>query len=212
MSGASIDRKIAKGNAKAGKVLGYLFDQFRPDNYVSPMSLENRHATIQAAWSEDKQFQKNPEETLTHFNVYADHRKLAVGDILKNSTIGRTFIITEINQLRGAVAVQAPEVMTVQRAVYDVNATDKATSFRTMYTDVPCAVEYKSGHTDSSVLPSGGSTQGTRSQIEIWTWMPVASMQVNDAIDVLGNRFNITGLRQDQKGTVILARSTSIGK
>lgn len=210
MSGSTYDRKIAKGLAKAGKKLGYTFNVYRPDNYITPMGDENFIKTEQVSWSEDKSFEKNPEDKLTHFAIYANYKTLEVGDILNSPDINRTFVITEINELRGVVAIQTPDVFDVLRPIYTPSA-DKKIGLETVSSSVPCVVEYKSAASDQSVLPAGSSSTGSRSQIELWTWMPISSLKLNDTLDINGDKFNITSLKHDHKGTVINARSAKIG-
>jgi len=211
MSGASINKKVAKGLAKAGKVLGWKFNVYRPDSYLTPFSDENRLFSTQASWSEDKGFSKNPEATLTHYNIYADHRKLQPGDIMNSPDLDRTFVITETNELRGAVAVQANGRMTVRRVIYTPTE-DIKTQSQEVATEVPCAVEFKTNYGEQGVLTGTGSAAtGHRSQVEIWTWMPVGSLRLNDTLELSIGTFTLTSVQQDEGGTTIQARSTKVG-
>ena len=211
MSGAAVNKKIAKGLAKAGKVLGWPFSVYRPVNYVSPFSDENLVFTKQMALSQDDGFKKNPEDTLAYNVVYTDFRKLEPGDILHILDLGSTYIVTENNPIRGAVAVKATHTMDEKRVRYTPTE-DVKTSNDVIYTSVPCAVKFKSQFNDPSVLTGVGSSgTGHRSMAEIWTWMPVGALQSSDTISLNDDTFTIVSLTQDSGGTVITVRSTKIG-
>lgn len=211
MSRASIDKKVTKGLKKAGKILGWSFSVYRPDNYVTPLSLENKKFDVQMSWSEDDSFGKNPATILSYNKIYADHTRLKAGDILDSVALARTFVVTEINPLRGAVAVAANDRMTVKRVVYTPTEDVKTQSID-VFTSVPCAVEFKANFGDQGSLAGvGASTTGHRAQVEIWTWMPAGSLQSNDKIELSSGTYTFQSLRQDASGTYITARSTTLG-
>jgi len=211
MTAETINRKIARGFAKVGQKLGYLFDIYRPDSYSTPLGDRNLVMTVPLSWSEDDAFKKNPEGTLVPFILFCDYTLLQPGDFVSNSVIGRTFAVTEINPIRGAVAFQTPERVNILRTVF--NATDdKKTGFEEVMRSLPAAIEFKSAGSADGILKTVNSNMKTGlSNLEMWTWVPAGSIKLNDVIEHSGKRWLIVSADSTSSGTRVSAMSMRAG-
>jgi hypothetical protein len=211
MTAATINRKIARGFAKVGKKLGYQFNLFRPDNYINPTEQRNSLLSAPMSWSKDEQFKTNPEPTLAQYIIYCDFTVLQVGDVINAPSIARTFIINEINELRGAVSFQASDMFDVLRPIYTPLA-DVKTSFEPVVTNMPGAVQYTTATSNDAALTSiTSSMKSGQSQVEIWTWLPVDHVHLNDVIVVNAKRFIVTSIDSSAVGVKLRALSTKAG-
>lgn len=210
MSGASIDKKIAKGFAKVGKKLGYNCDVYRVDNYFEPLGDRNKLRKMVISWTEDRSFEKNPEGVLVPFIVYCDYTSLQAGDFLVSS-IGKTLVVTEVNPIRGAVGFQVPDRLTVLRTVYTPTA-DKKTALEEVITDLPVAVEYKQASAvDGALTTVTSSMRSGQSTIEVWTWVTPGLVKISDVLDLNGVRYQVTSVNTTAKSTKISALATKAG-
>ena len=212
MTAVAINRKVARGYAKVGKKLGYAFVLYRADSYVNPVSDRNIRMTVPLTWSKDEGFKTNPEPTLDYFTLYCDYTVLEVGDILDQAKEERTFLVAEINPLRGAVGVQCNKRMSVLRPIYTPTA-DVKTSFEEIIVNLPCAFESASAASNNGALATVGSSMTAgQSQIEVWTVVKPGTINLADVLEVDGVRYVITGLDAVSHGTKIKAKSTRAGK
>lgn len=210
MSGASIDKKIAKGFAKVGKKLGYGCDVYRVDNYLEPLADRNKLFKSVISWTEDRAYEKNPEGVLVPFIVYCDYTVLQPGDFLVSS-IGKTLVVTEVNPIRGAVGFQVPDRLTVLRTVYTPTQ-DKKTALEEVITDLPVAVEYKQASgVDGALSTVTSSMRSGQSTIEVWTWVTPGLVKISDVLDLNGTRYQVTSVNTTAKSTKINALATKAG-
>jgi hypothetical protein len=209
MSASTINRKIAKGLAKVGKKLGYKFTLYRPDNYIDPLEDRNKLMTVQASWSKDEQFKANPEPTLDQYTIFTDFTKLIVGDILRSEELNRIFIINEINELRGAVSFQASDLFDVKRPVHTPTSDVKVTLVDVI-TGMPGAVQYAMAKR-TDITGNNSATRAGQSIIELWTWLPVDQIRLNDIIVVTGKNFLVVSVDTSLVGMKIRAESTKAG-
>lgn len=211
MSGATIDRKIAKGFAKVGKKLGYTCQVYRPDNYINPLADRNLLRSVPISWTEDKAFEKNPEAVLVPFIVYCDYTVLQAGDFLVNGALQKTLVVTEVNPIRGAVGYQVQDRIDVLRTVYTPTA-DKKTSFEEVITDLPAAVEYKSAAAvDGALTTVTSSMKSGQSTIEAWTWVTPGLVKLSDVLVLNDVRYQVTSVNTTSKGTKIQALASKAG-
>lgn len=212
MSAVAVNRKIAKGFAKVGKKLGYAFNLYRADSFINPLADRNLSMTIPLTWSKDEGFKANPEPTLDYFILYCDYTVLRVGDILNQPTEDRTFLVYEINPLRGAMGVQCGRRMTVLRPVHTPTA-DKKTSFEEVMVNMPCAVESVTAAANDGALSTVRSSMSAgQSQIEVWTVISPGGIRLNDVLEVDGARYLIVGADNISAGTKIRAISIKAGR
>lgn len=207
MSAATINRKIARGFAKVGKKLGYQFTLYRPDVYINPLEPRNGLLTAPMSWSKDEQFKANPEPTLAQYTIYCDFTVLKEGDIVHSAEINRTFIINEINQLRGAVSFQASDLFTVKRPTFDANA-DVKSSLVDIIVNMPGAIQYSNAKQSAA---QNTQLKAAQSGIEVWTWLPVDSVQLGDVLEFNSKRFLISSVDTSAVGMKIRAESTKVG-
>lgn len=216
MSGTKIDKLVAKASKKAGKILGYDFTQYRivGQNYLDPLSAGNALSTSKMSWTEDKSYEKNPEDVLAFFKLYMDYRTLLAGDILDNPDLmerGRTFIVTEVNPIRGAVAVQCPDRMDVLRPTSTPTEDVKIQNVA-LVNNMPCVINF------GGAQENKGSLQTTTTHVasgmthaEVWTWLEPETLRLNDIIVILGKQYVINSLSGKHKGTFIKVRSIKAG-
>lgn len=212
MSAVAINRKIARGFAKVGKKLGYAFSLYRPDSYITPLADRNLVMTLPLTWSKDEGFSQNPEPTLDYFTLYADYTLLKTGDILNQATEGRTFIVHEVNPLRGAVGVQCNTKMNVLRPVYTPTQ-DTKTSFEEVVLDMPCVFESTGAASNDGALTTVTSSMTAgQSQVDIWTVIRPGTIKLADVLEVEGGRYIIISIDAVFSGVKIKAKSTRAGK
>lgn len=211
MSGATIDRKIAKGFAKVGKKLGYTCSVYRPDNFINPLADRNLLRSVPISWTEDEAFSKNPEGTLVPYIVYCDYTVLQAGDFVVNGTLQKTLVVTEVNPIRGAVGYQVQDRIDVLRTVYTPTQ-DKKTSFEEVITNLPAAVEYKSSTAvDGALKTVTSNMQSGQSTIEVWTWVTPGLVKIADVLVVNGSRYQVTFVNTGSGGTKIQALASKAG-
>lgn len=211
MSGATIDRKIAKGFAKVGKKLGYTCKLYRPDSFVNPLADRNLLRSVPISWTEDKSFEKNPEGVLVPYIVYCDYTALQAGDFIVNEALQKTLVVTEVNPIRGAVGFQVLDKIDVLRTVYTPTA-DKKTSFEEVIVELPAAVEYKSAAAvEGALQTTTSSMKSGQSTIEVWTWVTPGLVKISDVLVLNSLRFQVTAVNTTAKGTKIQALATKAG-
>lgn len=218
MSGAKIDKIVAKAMGKAGKILGYHFSQYRvvSSDYLEPIQERNFLKTTTMSWTEDKSYEKNPEDVLDFFKLYMDYRSLFAGDILDAPDIGehgRTFIVTEINPIRGAVGVQTPDRMDVLRPTSTPTSDVKTTNVQ-IISSMPCVINFGGAQENKgSMVAVHGQTHVNSGQThaEVWTWMEPGTLQLNDIVVIEGNKYVVNSLSGKHKGTFIKVRSIKAG-
>jgi hypothetical protein len=212
VSGASIDRKVAGALAKAGRLLGYDAVHYRPVDAVNPLQDRNIVGKTRLAWSEDEGFSKTPDAPLAYFRLYADHRRLARGDLLAVPSQGRTFVVTSVEPIRGAVGVSADARADVLRPEYDVTA-DRKQTLRPVATAVPVAVATRGSAPNANALASVRSPLSTgQSTVELWAFAPQGTIQLNDVLQLGPDRFQVTGVSVEPGGTRVSAISTKVGR
>jgi hypothetical protein len=212
MSGASIDRKIQKGLAKAGVKLGFKFGVYRPDGYIDPLATRNYIFSALIGYAEDENYAKNPELSLSYFKVFADYSRLEVGDILHSDDVSTTLVLIEKNVMKGGIAIKAPERATLLRPSYST-AQDVKTKLSPIAENLPIAFSVTGGITDASGLTGVSSKMGTgQSQITAWFYMPKGEVSLNDVIDVSRRRYLIQRVDSTDTGTFVQAISTKIAQ
>lgn len=212
MAGASIDKKINKAYKLVGKKLGWPFKVFRPDTWVTPLQDRNYIFSRNLAFSQDTGFSKNPNDTLAYFQLYSDYSDLQAGDIIYSLELGKTFTIFEKTELRGPIGVQTDDRIDVLRPIYTPNA-DKKTAFEAVATNVPVALEGIGAVQDAGAL-SGTSSKMSAGQtrIELWSWLPVGLVLLNDVIEWQGVRYLVQEVWATNIGTKLRGISMKTGK
>lgn len=206
MSGKSVAAKINKAMTKVGNKIGFISDVYRPDNYAQPVDDRNRILdNVSIAWSVDEGFVKNPVDELSHYIVYA--ADLQVGDIIVCEEQGTTLVLTELDPIRAPAGILANDRVDVYRSVF-VGGNVKH-EFNLVAFEVPCAV--KVGKAAPVTAPNTTMKSGM-THIDVWTWMPVDEIQINDVIDWRDNRFLVNSVNASDKGTKIIATSMKAGK
>jgi hypothetical protein len=220
MSGAKIDKLVAKAFSKAGKILGYTFTVYRPvgSNYIDPLQQVNSIRTTTMSWTEDKSYEKNPEDVLTFFKLYTDYRGIKAGDIYNNPDAepvphGRTFVVTEVNPIRGAVAVQTPDMMDVLRPTSTPTLDVKITN-QLVVQNMPCVINFGGAQENKGSMGAvSGLTHVTSGQThaEVWTWMEPGTVFINDIVVIEGKKYIVNSLSGKHKGTFIKVRALKAG-
>lgn len=206
MSGKSVAAKINKAMAKVGGKIGFPCSVYRPDNYSQPVDDRNRVIdSVQVAWSVDESFTKNPVDELAHYIVYVSD--LEVGDIVVCEEQEMTFVLTDIEPIRAPAGILANDRIHVYRSQFVGG--DKLNELSIIAHDVPCAV--KIGKAAPVTLPNTSMKSGM-TVIDVWTWMPVDELQINDVFEWRGNRFLVTTVNSSDKGTKVSAQSMKAGK
>lgn len=210
MSGSSITKILDNAYKTVGKILGYSFNVYRTDNYLNPAQSRNFVGTIDASFSVDESFKKNPTDQLDMYQVYAKTSNLELGDILICDAIKKTYIIVDKSELKPAVAVLAPEKFNLLRPVLSTG--DRKTTFEQIMTQVPAALK------TTGTSGSAGSLQGTNStmsasshQLELWTYVSPCSIVLNDVLEINSNRYLVTFVQTDSSGTNLKLKSTKVG-
>lgn len=214
MSGKSLNGIIARATEKVGKIAGFPFKLFRASglDFIDPLQDKNLIGVYQMTFSEDKEFEKNPEDTMGFFKLYMNYLVLNVFDILYNESLDRTFVVTEIDPLRGAVGLQCTARMDILRPV-STPTLDFKTSFEAKATNIPCVFTNSSPHMNKGVLKEYHSSSiAGQTIINLWTSLPDHLLVVNDVCVIDGNKFVVDSFTGTHKGTFVTARSMKAGK
>lgn len=213
MSGTRINKIVAKGFKTAGKILGFDFGLYRivESNYLDPLTEKNFVGKYKMSWTEDESYVKNPEDVLGFFKMYMDYRKLVAGDILYSEDLNRTFVVTEVNPIRGAVAVQTPDRMNISRSISTPNS-DVKNTLTQFISNMPCVVNY------SGAKPVHGTMKTVHSDMVsglsdgvVWTWVTPELLKLGDIVEIVGKEYMITSLSGKHKGTFMNIRSIKPG-
>lgn len=214
MSGKNLNKLIARASSKVGKITGFPFKVYRAQglDYIDPLQDRNLVGTFQMSFSEDKEFEKNPEDTMGFFKLYMNYLVLNIFDILYNEEMDRTFVVTEIDPLRGAVGLQCPIRMDILRPI-STPTSDFKTSFDAQATNVPCVFTNSSPHLNKGVLKEYNSSSiAGQTIINLWTSLPDHIIKINDVCVIEGTKFLVDSFTGTHKGTFVTARSMKAGK
>jgi hypothetical protein len=206
MSGASIAAKINKAMTKVGAKVGFLCVQYRPDLYDDPIAERNAIASLSVAWSVDESFSKNPVDELSHYLIYVSNDLIKLGDILISEFA--TLIITGIEPIRTPTGILANDRIDIYRPTSTPELDIKNTLIKNS-SNVPCAV--KIGKAASFSVPNTSLKSGM-TNLEVWTWMPIHEVAINDVLIFKENRYLITSVNGSDKGIKIHANSMVAGK
>lgn len=209
MSGQSIQRTLNKAFGVVGRVLGWEFTMYRPDSWITPLADRNSIGSTRLSGTPDDAYSKDPDE-LDKFKLYTG-APLALGDILHSEELERTYVVFDKTELRAVVGVLAQDRIDVLRPTLTIG--DQPRGFDEIASSVPAAVKITGASSSAGALKVTSSTMSASStEIEVWTWVPSGLIQLNDVLEIGGNRYLITFAQTTYKGTKLKARSTKVGK
>lgn len=211
MSGKSIAKKVDKGLKKAASKVGFDVKLYRQDNYNNALSDRNFRKNMVCAWSVDEAFAKNPVDELDHFLLYAPNGEFQVGDLVVSTEHNKTFVVVELEPIRVPAAVLVNDRATLYR-VQNTPDQDVKTQLVAYYTQLPCAVKFKSAAKNTQGMQPISSMTPGQSTVEIWTWVTPGTVKFNDVLEINGVRFFVSSCESTSKGTKISAISTQAGK
>lgn len=210
MAGKNIARILDKAYSTVGRVLGYDFVVYRPDNWIQPLQDRNRITTIQLSPTVDDGYSATPRD-LDEFTLYANSSVLQRGDLVHNEELQQTYVVIDKFQLQPAKGVLAREKIDVLRPSQEIGSNFKRT-FDQVGLQIPAAILTKGAGQSSGVLRATSSSMTVgQSDLDLRTWVPTGFIKLNDVIELNGNRYIVTFAQQTAQGTTLSLKSTKVG-
>lgn len=207
MAGKQIAKILDKAFQKVGNVLGWDFKHYRPDIWVQPLQDRNQIGVIKLSATVDDGYTTVPKD-LDEYKLYTDGSKLQPGDILYSDELSKTYVVTEKQELQVTKGVLANDRINLLRPVSTTG--DVKRSFEQLASLVPAAVTIRGSSKSAGVLRSTTSSMQTaQHEIEILTWLPDA--QLNDVVELNGNRYVVLFVDRSDESCRLQLRSTKVG-
>ena len=198
MSGASINKKIQKANAKVGSKLGFEFKLYRSVDYLDPIQLKNLLGTSKVSWSIDQSFKKPANENYQQVNLFVDTTNLQLGDIFVNDELDKKFVLISKDPIVTPQAIEATNSVTISRTTYSTTG-GLHTELLEVAKNVPAAIFEVGGQN----MPSPEATQNKSSmpKYALWIWLPVNNIKLDDVlVDEQGNKSRIISIQYSPVG------------
>ena len=212
MSGKSISRVLNNAFRTVSNVLGYSFEHYRPDSYVTPLQDRNFIGKINVTATPDDAMTKNPLDELERYLLYADSSKFELGDILFNAELDKTYVVTDKSELRAATGVLAQNRFDILRPMTTTGSEIRRT-FEELGREIPCALKIVGATSSSGALKFTSSTMSASSHdLELWTYVTPELIQLNDVLQVGLSRYLVTFVQSTAKGTEVKLRSVKVNK
>lgn len=204
MSGASINKKLQKANAKIGSKLGYEFKLYRSVDYLDPVQLKNYLGVSKLSWSIDPNFKKPVNENYQQVNLFLDTTNLQLGDIFVNEELNKKFVLVNKDPLVTPQAIEATNVISISRTEY-VTTGGLHPELIEVAKNIPAAI-FEVGGQGQPNAQNEAQNKSSVSKFALWCWLPVNNIKLDDVLtDDLGNKSRITSIEYSPVGYKITA-------
>lgn len=198
MSGASINKKIQKANAKVGSKLGFEFKLYRSVDYLDPIQLKNLLGTQKASWSIDQNFKKPAGENYQQVNLFLDTTNLELGDIFVSEELNKKFVLISKDPIVTPQAIEATNSVTISRTSYSTTG-GLHTELVEVAKNVPAAIFEVGGQNQTSIEAT--QNKSSMPKYALWIWLPVNNIKLDDVlVDDFGNKSRITSIQYSPVG------------
>ena len=199
MSGASINKKLQKANAKIGQKLGYKFKLYRSVDYLDPVQLKNYLGEQVLSWSIDASFKKPVNENYQQVNLFLDTANLQLGDIFVSEELNKRFVLINKDPLVTPQAIEATNTVSISRTEYSTVG-GYHPELVEIAKNIPAAIFEVGGQSQPSA-ENTGSNKSSISKYALWIWLPVNNIKLDDVlVDNFGNKSRITSIEYSPVG------------
>lgn len=188
MSAKSIQSKINNAYKKAGKILGFEYNIFRPINNINVLDASNYIETVNLSVSLNESYSSTIKEQTPIWTVYSDYNILEEGDFVFNEEFNRTFLIVSKKEQLPILGIELPDRIDIKQVQYtdSGNGFEPSNTVNYLAKGLPAFITYESINETSSGIFN--SVAGVR-KIIVYTHVPRSfSLMGQTALDY--NDFN----------------------
>lgn len=211
MSGKALNKKLNKAFGKIANAVGFDFKVYRSVDMLTPVQTKNFIGTTKLAYSIDDSFKQSTGYGFNLFNLFMDGTDFQPGDIFVCDEISRRFTLVCNDQMVKPQGVESSGSITVKRPGFSTVGAFQATMTE-VARDIPATILGAGAGQDPVSNVSQSPNQSGVTQWNIWTYLPVNAIKINDVIvDQYGNTSKVLSVEYSGLGYKLKTESTKVG-